>query len=222
MTGPVWVRWLFAVVFGVLALASAARWVASRRGGRAGRAFDQASVTAHGLGAVGMAVMFVPVATPFPPLWWAAVFGAHSAWLARHGCGRRGAAGVPATPASQRSRLFTHVCSGLVMALMFAVMPRNGLSGSGLAHAGHLAAASPVFAAIGWAAAVYFLAHALRCGFRVVVDPVASPRIQPASSEASPGASSGAQSLAIAGHHAELPVRLVMGLGMFYMLLTML
>jgi hypothetical protein len=110
------------------------------------------------------------------------------------------------------------VVAGVVMAGMFATLPADGLSGSGESHAGHLAASSSVFAVAGWLALAYFLGQAAVCGVGVAVprhepEP-ACPRRRDSALAACVGVLTAAR--------VDLPVRLFMGLGMSYMLLTML
>jgi hypothetical protein len=212
MTGPTWARWAFALIFAGMAVYCGARLLTDRRSAGAARGPDErAADSAHLLMASGMAVMFLPVATPAPPLWWAVGFGLHGAWLAAR-------VGWPAWASRSltgvlrgRGHLITHLLASAVMCVMFAVLPADGLSGSGVSHAGHLAASSTAFAVAGWLSAAYFLGHALHCGVRVAV-----PR-HPATPQAS---GHGALALTLAG--TDLPLRLVMGVGMSYMLLTML
>ena len=57
------------------------------------------------------------------------------------------------------------------MALSFAAMPPDGLSGSAMSHAGEVGAAGSVFAAVSWPVAAYFLAHVLWCGVQLAAPP---------------------------------------------------
>ncbi|MBV9315808.1 MAG: DUF5134 domain-containing protein [Pseudonocardia sp.] len=211
MTGPEWARWMFALLFGCLGVGCLACWVktvqASRGADPAREPICPMDTSAHVLMAAGMVVMFLPAATSIPPLWWAVAFGLHSLWLAARTLRKtRTTSGQPAGwPLGARRaeglHLGGHTLAGAVMAFMFAVMPPNALSGVGQVHAGHLAT-NTVVAIVGWSSAAYFLAYGLRCGIRVATasSRIAAPR----------------------GTHTELSLRMVMGVGMSYMLLTML
>lgn len=203
MVGPAWARWVFALVFAGIALYRVARLVMAGRDGAGGTTGGLVSDLAPGVMAVGMAVMFVPVPTPVPPVYWAAVFGVLGAWLVA--CLFRPA---PHIGRAGRTHLVSHLVGAVAMAVMFASLPADGLSTPGQSHAGHLAADSSVFAVLGWCAAGYFLAHAVCCGIRV-----ATPRPSTEPARARRGA---------IPNGSDLPLRLVMGLGMSYMLLVML
>jgi hypothetical protein len=215
MTGPLWARWIFGLLSLGSAVCSAVRlWLDRRGAGTRLTADERAATSAHLLMGAGMGVMFLPVATPIPSLWWAVFFGVHSAWLVP----RFAAAGPGSLLRSGRAHLGAHVVAGVVMAAMFAALPAGGLSGSGESHAGHLAASSPVFAVAGWLALAYFLGQAAVCGVGVAVprhepEP-ACPRRRDSALAACVGVLTAAR--------VDLPVRLFMGLGMSYMLLTML
>jgi hypothetical protein len=216
MTGPTWARWAFALIFiGMGAYCGARLWATRRTDGVAGGPGGRAADSAHLVMAAGMVVMFLPVATPVPPRWWAVAFGLHAAWLAVRAAWPPGASRSWAGMPRERAHLVTHVLASAVMCAMFAVLPADGLSGAGVSHAGHLAAASTAFAVAGWLSAAYFLGHALHCGVRVAVPrpPGAAHRV---------GTASGRGELALPLAGTDLPLRLVMGVGMSYMLLTML
>jgi len=183
MSAALLARWAFALLFGALAVRHVAcaprpAWFGAPR-----RFGDPRCAWSHALTAAGMVAMFLPLARPVPHWWWAAGFALNAAWLAG-----RIALG------SDRGALLVRAAEATVMSVMFAVMP------AALAepHAGHLAAARPAFAVLGWLAAAGFLAHALRCGVRVAAG--AADRA---------GGTEGA-------------ARMVMSVGMTYMLLAML
>jgi hypothetical protein len=220
MAGPIWARWVFALLFAGVGVCCVARLLAARRvpGATAG-GDDPSMKVAELLMAVGMTAMFLPVATPIPPRWWAAVFAADTAWLGFRilrpprdaGAFTVGRGGL----LRGRSHVVTHVLAGLTMACMFAALPADGLSGSGLSHIGHLSASSAVFAVVGWLAAAYFLGHAVWCGIRVAVS----------APEHSPGALGGAAPrgvVTLVGAQMSRPLGLIMDIGMSYMLMTML
>jgi Domain of unknown function (DUF5134) len=225
MAGPNWARWVFALLFAAIAVHCALRLLLAHRSpsGTALSPIERTVVVAHLAMAAGMTVMFAPVATPVAPSWWAWGFGAHTAWLAtrvpgpardrtRHGGGLSG-----------RAHLLTHVLAAGVMTYLFAAMPADGLSGTGISHAGHLAAASTVFAVFGWLAATYFLTDTVWSGIRIATHAPRPPH-SGAGAPAPLGRRSGvlARAVAAATGGVDGPLRLVMGLGMSYMLLTML
>ena len=215
MAGPLWARWVFAVLFAATGVFCLAGMLVAWRAPSATKMSDgAASDTAHLLMALGMFVMFVPLATPIPPAYWAGVIGAHSVWLgfrlfrtfrneARDGRSRLG-----------KAHLGTHIVAGAVMAYFFTTLPADGLSGSDQAHLGHVVESNVVFTTVGWLAAMYFVGHAMRCGIRIVVPvPV---RARPRGHEPIGGVST------CPAVQTDLSLRLVMALGMSYMLLTML
>jgi hypothetical protein len=155
--------------------------------------------------ATGMCVMFLPVAVPVPPLLWSAVFAVNTLWLASR---------VLTSP--ERALLVEPALCAAVMTAMFLVMPSSGVAGSigptgsAVSHAGHLAMVDPGLAAAGWVAAAGFLALAVRSGVRIAT--VGGP----ATAAGGPPVAAGS------GAADGLPMRLVMAMGMAYMLLTML
>jgi hypothetical protein len=192
MTGPLWPRLAFGLLFGALAVrhlncAPRPAWLGTPR-----RFGDPRCAWSHALMAAGMVAMFLPGADPLPGWCWTAAFAANAGWL-----------GTRIVTGPDRGPLLAPATAAAVMSAMFALMPAAS-SGprpgqlAATAHAGHLAAANPAFAVLGWLAAVGFLAYALRCGVRVAA--------------AAPGRHGAAEGTA----------RLVMGLGMTYMLLGML
>jgi Domain of unknown function (DUF5134) len=192
MTGPLWPRLAFALLLGALAVRHLG---CARRPARLGilrRFGDPRCAWSHALMAAGMVAMFLPTTDPLPGWCWTAAFAANAGWL-----GTRIAIGP------DRGPMLAPATGAAVMSAMFALMPAEPSVPSpgqpaATAHAGHLAGANPAFGVLGWLAAVGFLVYTLRCGMRVAAGK--------------------------AGPHggAEGTVRLVMGLGMTYMLLGVL
>lgn len=205
VSGPLWARWVFALAFAGIGLHCALRLLGNRfpalaaDRGRDGR--DPWGDLAHLIMSAGMVVMFLPAPTPIPPAWWAVLFGVQAVWFAVRLV--RGGRPVGFPGGGHPATCTTHLISSVVMAGMFAVLPPDGLSGAAVSHAGHLGASGYLAAAAGWAALVYFLAQSLVCGVRV-----AAAHPERTASTAHAG--------------GELAVRLLMGFGTSYMLLTML
>ena len=207
MAGPMWARWFFAALFAVLGVCCAVRLVLAVRGQRHVVGTPDTE-TAHILMSAGMTAMFLPVATPVPPAWWAAAFGVDAAWLLL----RLARSGRPLVPGGAVAE---HAVPALVMAVvmagMFAAMPADALSGSGVDHAGHLASTHPWFAVLGWLAVGWFLVHTAR---------VAVHGFRPHTGGSPAGAAAPALTRAAAA--LSRPLGMSMGVGMAYMLLTML
>ncbi len=219
MSGPIWARWVFALLFARVEVCCVARLLAARRvPGATTGGDDRSTNVAELLMAAGMTAMFLPVATPIPPRWWAVVFAADTAWLAFRILRPPRDAGAFTVSRGGllrgRSHVVTHVLAGLTMVAMFAALPPDGLSGSGLSHIGHLSA-SAAFAVVGWLAAAYFLGHAMWCGIQVTVS-------APQHSPGAPGRASPNGVVTLLGAQVSGPLGLIMGIGMSYMLMTML
>lgn len=204
MTGPLWARWLFVLLFAATGIYCMVRLLLVRRMQFAGRTPDNASADfAHLLMSAGMIVMFAPMPTPIPPGVWSVGFGAHSAWLLgsrlvwpfRNEVARLGRM-------RDKAHLITHVAAGAVMAYAFAIMPADMWATSDQSHLAHQSEPSVVFPVVGWLATAYFFGHAMRCGIHVAVPEPMRRRV--------------------GVHGPEASMRMVMGLGMSYMLLTML
>ncbi|HEX4246625.1 MAG TPA: DUF5134 domain-containing protein [Pseudonocardia sp.] len=219
MAGPDWARWVFALVFAAIGVHCAVRLGAHRASRTALSSGERTVAAAHLVMAAGMTVMFVPVATPVPPVWWAWGFGVHTAWLGVHIVRSAPPHTAGGGVLAGRGHLLSHVLAAAVMTFLFAAMPADALSGAGISHAGHLAATSAVFAVVGWLAAAYFLVDMVHAGVRVAAAPPGQHALGPA-----PGAPTARPGgvLGLLTARADLPLRVVMGLGMSYMLLTML
>ncbi|MCW2720395.1 DUF5134 domain-containing protein [Pseudonocardia sp.] len=210
MAGPMWARWLFAALFAVLGVCCAVRLALVVRRQRHGAGTPDTE-TAHILMAAGMTAMFLPVATPVPPSWWASAFAVDAAWLGLRLARPRRDLRAPS------AALLEHVVAAAVMAGMFAAMPSDALSGSGLDHAGHLSSTHEWFAVLGWLAVVYFLARTAWAA----VQGFLPHRIEDAPDVVAGMTGSGAV-VTRAAAALTRPLRLIMGVGMAYMLLTML
>jgi hypothetical protein len=215
MAGPLWARWVFAVLFAATGVFCLARVFVAWRAPSTTKISDGvATDTAHLLMALGMFVMFVPLPTPIPPAYWAGVIGTHSVWLCSHlfRTFRNEARDVMSL--LRKAHLGTHIVAGAVMAYFFSTLPADGLSGSDQAHLSHIVESNVVFTTVGWLAAMYFVGHAMRCGIRIVVPvPV---RARPRGHEPTGGVAT------CPAAQTDLSLGLVTALGMSYMLLTML
>ena len=204
MAGPLWARWLFALLFAAIGIYCMVRLLLVRRTSPAGRTPDDTAANfAHLLMSAGMIVMFAPIPTPIPPGLWSVGFGAHSAWLLGSRVlwpFRTEAAGLAGLRG--KAHLITHVVAGAVMAYAFAIMSADMWATSNQSHLAHHADSSVVFPVVGWLATAYFFGHAMRCGIHVVIPEPMRRRV--------------------GVHGPDVSMRLVMGLGMSYMLLTML
>ena len=213
MAGPLWVRWLLALAYLGLAAYCLARLLprGTHRDAVAHRACNDGS---HGLMAGGMAAMFAPVVTPIPAVCWAVVFAAHTGWLGVRLVRTAVTTGGGGGWRDGRAHLVPHLLAGGVMTAAFAAMPSGSSAAevSHLGHLGHLGAAGPLFALVVWAAAGGWLAQAVRCGVRMALIGDQVPEPQPAGPTVHP---------ARRGTEAELPLRVAMGLGMSFMLITM-
>jgi uncharacterized protein DUF5134 len=195
MTGPEWVNWLFAALFGLVALYSAVQLFAARAAPG-----DRVRRGAHLVMALGMLVMFLPSADPLPPLVWTGVFVLVGAWLGAEVL-RTGAAG---THPPDRGHQIHLVISMAAMVYMFATMTSAAADPAAAAGSGHHHGGDGVnLIAVNIALTGYFLLHALWSGARLV----------------RPALLSTTEGVAVTAVAGRLPdaCHLVMGLGMGYM-----
>jgi hypothetical protein len=213
VAGAVWVSWVFAAVFAGMALFFAVRLLASST--------DPSSADAsHGVMSLGMAAMFWPwgnpvQGNPVPALYWQVLFGMAAAWFAVRLL-RRGArsATIPQS-GSERGDLH-HVLGSLAMVYMLAAVPAV----HGVAHGMHMPGMSvPGIAlpALAWALVGYFLVSAVWLSARLV-EPVSTVAASRAGAVLLDGGPRGV----ITSPHLVGSCRVVMGIGMSYMLVTML
>ncbi|MGH3777767.1 MAG: DUF5134 domain-containing protein [Pseudonocardiaceae bacterium] len=187
---------VFAAVFAGLALYFVVRLFASRRGATEGNN-DPIADASHGVMSAGMAAMFWPWGNPVPALYWQVLFSMAAAWFAVR-LFRRGA---------RSATILHHVLGNLAMVYMLAAVP----AGHGAAHSAHLPGSAPGIAlpVLAWAFVAYFLVFAVWSGARFV---------EPASTASlGDGPRDVVTSLHLLGSS-----HIVMGIGMSYMLVTML
>ena len=177
--------------------------LASRDGQAGGCCSDRSADVSHLVMCAGMAAMFLPSLDPLPPMAWIAVFGATAAWFAVRAVRRK-------AWTERRPEEFHHVFGSLAMVYMFAAMPGSGpmagMEMSGMAGMDmESGLAIPVLA---WVFAVYFLAHTVRLGATLIETPGAGAALA--------GPRQIAMSAPVLGS-----CRVVMGVGMGYMLVAM-
>lgn len=216
-----WVRWVFAGVFVAVALLCVVRLLTSRRdASRVGCSTDRSSDASHGVMSLGMAAMFWPwgnpaQGNPVPALYWQVLFGITAGWFAvRLLRGVRSAA--IQQPGSGVGADLHHVLGSLAMVYMLAAVP----AGHGMAHGmdmpgmGSSGIALPVLA---WVLVAYFLVFAVRLGAQLA-EPVS---IVAATSTGAAVLGDGPRGV-VTSPHLLGSCRVVMGIGMSYMLVTML
>lgn len=236
MSGQLWLRWAFALISVGVAAHCGVRLMSDGRitlfGGLSGHGFgtgegscpvsDRPGDLAHLMMSLGMVAMFLPLPIPLAPSWWAVLFGTQTALLLV----RSVIPGSESTKGSGRRRIpnvhgcGSHLVASAAMSGMFAVLPPDGLSGRAVAHAGHLSASSPAVAMVGWAALIYFLAEALICGVRVSTP--APGAVTPVDVGIATAHAAGRAEVDQIRDGGSGAVRLLMSVGMSYMLLTML
>jgi hypothetical protein len=222
VAGAEWMSWIFAAVFAGVALFFAVRLLTSRRAaaGSGGSTdpsnTDPSADASHGVMSLGMAAMFWPWGNPVPVLYWQVLFGMVAAWFAARLL-RRGArsATIPQPGPGQGADLH-HVLGSVAMVYMLAAVP----AGRGLAHSTHMPGISgPGIAlpALAWAFVGYFLVSTVWLGARLV-EPVRTVAASCAGAVLLGGGPRGV----LTSSHLVGSCRVVMGIGMSYMLVTML
>ncbi|HEY2766286.1 MAG TPA: DUF5134 domain-containing protein [Pseudonocardiaceae bacterium] len=230
MAGVVWVRWGFVVVLVGVAVLCAARLLI-RRGDDSGIGCgtDRIADASHGVMSLGMAAMFLPWGNPVPALYWELVFSVIAGYFAVRMARRRMR---PATVREPGTDLH-HVVGSLAMVYMLAAVPAGhtvtghtvtgysmagmsmaGMDMTGMSSAGM--ASGIALPGLAWVLVVYFLVFAVRLGARLI-DPVRTP----APAGAGAGPASGPREV-VSSPHLLGSCLIFMGIGMSYMLVTML
>ncbi|MDQ4092650.1 MAG: DUF5134 domain-containing protein [Actinomycetota bacterium] len=205
---------LCAALFAGLALLFGARLLAFRQdtsgdGGSTDRGVD----ASHGVMSLGMAAMFWPWSNPIPALFWQVLFSIMAAWFAVRLL-RRGVQPVTIPqPGPDRAADLHHVLGSLAMVYMLAGIP----AGQHTAHGTEVAGPGIALPVLAWTFVAYFLVFAVWLGARLV-KPVNTVAVT-ATGAALLG--DGPRSVA-ASPHLLGSSRIVMGIGMSYMLVTML
>jgi Domain of unknown function (DUF5134) len=206
----------FAAMFAGMALFFAVRLLAFRRdASRGGWNADRSADASHGVMSLGMTAMFWPWGNPLPALYWQVLFGMTAAGFAVRLL-RRGVRPVTIPqPGPGRGAELHHVLGNLAMVYMLAAVP----AGHGLAHSTHVPGISgPGIAlpALAWALVGYFLVSAVWLGARLV-EPVRTAAATSAGAVLLGGPRGVVTSPQLVGS-----CQVVMGIGMSYMLVTML
>lgn len=160
----------------------------------------------RGVMSLGMVAMMVPQLDPLPRLWWQVLFGLMAGHIALRLIRRR------RSTSAARSDLGGHhelhlVVGALAMIYMVAAMP----AGHDMAHGMHTAAMNSTgsaLPALSWAFVVYFLVFVVRLSAQLAVPVSGAAASTPRSMLVSP--------------HLSGSSEVVMGIGMSYMLVTML
>ena len=233
MVGVVWVRWVFVAVFVGVAVLCVARLLA-RRGDDSGSGCgtDRIADASHGVMSLGMAAMFLPWGNPVPALYWELVFGVIAGYFAVRMARRRMRPAAAREPGTD----LHHVVGSLAMVYMLAALPAGhtmtdhtmtdhtmtgysmtGMSMTGMDMTGMSSAVSGIaLPGLAWVLVVYFLVFAVRLGARLI-DPVRTPA--PACAGAGPAR--GPREV-VSSPHLLGSCLIFMGIGMSYMLVTML
>lgn len=193
MAGDGWVRWVFAAMFLATSLLYLARLVLAR-GGERGADASRAVMS------LGMVAMLAPWLDPLPRLGWQVLFAGAAACVTARLIRRRVTSPPPPAHARHEAHL---VVGGVAMVYMLSAMP----AGHHMSAAMDLAPTGLALPALAWVFVGYFLVFVVWLGTRLAVAlPAPAPR--PVLSVGSP------QLLGC--------TEVVMGIGMSYMLLSML
>jgi hypothetical protein len=203
VAGAEWARWVFAGMFAALTVFYVIRLLASGRDALAHSRGHRTVELSRGVMSLGMVAMLVPWLDPLPRLCWQVLFGLVAGHIAMRLI-RRGAA------RASRRELDTHhelhlVVGALAMVYMFAVMPTGQHMAHSMDTAG-VASTGLAVPALTWVLVAYFLVFVVRLSARLAL-PVNTP--VPADD-------------VVVSPHLLGSSEVVMGIGMSYMLMTML
>lgn len=220
MAGAEWVRWAFAAMFAALTVYYVIRLFVSDPGTSAADSCRHRGVdVSRGVMSSGMVVMLVPWLDPLPRLCWQLLFGLAAGYIAVRLIRRALTATVrpPAGRTAGHHELHLLV-GGVAMVYMFALMPAgvpNDMAdhmGMGQAGVDGLALSLLTWTFIG-----YFVVFVMRLAVRLAV-PV-NTLAGTSAGAALPGGGPGG---VVVSPHLLGSTEVVMGIGMSYMLLTML
>jgi hypothetical protein len=203
VTGAEWARWVFAGMFTVLTVFYVIRLIAPRRDVFAHSGGDRTVDVSRGVMSLGMVAMLVPWLDPLPRLCWQVVFGLVAGHIAMRLI-RRGAARASRRELGAHHELHL-VIGALAMVYMFAVMPagEHPAHSMDMAGVGSTGLAVP---ALTWVLVAYFLVFVVRLSTRLAL-PVNT--LVPADGM-------------VVSPHLLGSSEVIMGIGMSYMLMTML
>ncbi len=230
MGGAEWVRWIFAGMFAAVTVFYAIRLFASDSGTPAGNGGCHPGVdSSRAVMSLGMVAMMVPWIDPLPRLCWQLLFGLAAGYIAVRLIRR----GLRATRLSPTGPMVGHhelhlLVGGMAMVYMFAVMPAgHGPAqdpGAGvpqdmahhmdMAQVGLSGLAAPFLT---WTFVGYFVIFVVRLAARLAV-----PVNILAGLAVSPALPGGGPRGVVVSPHLLGSTEVVMGIGMSYMLLTML
>jgi hypothetical protein len=236
--GAEWVRWVFAGMFAALTAFYVIRLFASDSGTSAGNSGCNRGVdSSRGVMSLGMVAMMLPWIDPLPRVGWQLLFGVAAGYIAVRLI-RRGLRATrlsPAEPMPGHHELHLLV-GGVAMMYMFAVMPAGPDPGAGVPQntgagvpqdmdAGvphHMDMAPLGFSGLAlpfltWIFVGYFVIFVVRLAVRLAV-----PVNMLAGMAAGPALPGGGPRGVVVSPHLLGSTEVVMGIGMSYMLLTML
>jgi len=163
---------------------------------------------------LGMAAMFWPWGNPVPPLYWEVIFSVAAGWFAVRLLRRRLRPATAQQPGMTDSNDLHHVLSNGAMIYMVAGVPGAHYMAPGI-HTAEMGSSGIALPVLAWAFAAYFLVYSVWLGARLM-EPVS---VVAANSVA---ALHGGLRGLITSPHLFGSGLLVKGLGMNYMLVTML
>jgi hypothetical protein len=205
VAGAEWARWVFAGMFAALTVFSVIRLCAARHDTVAYRSGDRTVDLSRGVMSLGMAAMLVPWLDPLPRLCWQVLFGLVAGHIAVRLI-RRGARAAPISGREQGIRHELHLVVGAAaMVYMFAVMPAGPHRAQGMNVVG-MSSTSSAIPALNWVLVVYFLVFVVRLSARLTLR---VNTLVPADG-------------VVVSPHLLGSSEVVMGIGMSYMLMTML
>jgi hypothetical protein len=206
VAGADWARWVFAGMFAALTVFYVVRLFTPRQDASAHSSGDRTVDLSRAVMGLGMVAMLVPWLDPLPPLCWQVIFGL----VAGHIAVRLIQRGARAARASQREPRTHHelhlVVGALAMVYMFAVMPAEQHLASGMGMTTGLA-----MPALTWVLVAYFLVFVVRLSARLAIPVTALPWNTTVPSDG-----------VVTSRHLLGSSEVIMGIGMSYMLMTML
>jgi Domain of unknown function (DUF5134) len=219
VAGVTWVRWVFAAMFATLTLFSVVRLIAAGRDDPAWGGTAEASVdVSRGVMSLGMVAMVVPWVDPLPRLYWQVLFGVAAGHIVVRLI-RRSMRSAPVPGPGLGGHHELHLVIGsLAMVYMLAAMPAGHRMAEPSEHMdmagmGATGLALPILT---WSFIGYFLVFVVWLGSRLAV-PAGTLATTPTGA-----ALGGGPRRVVISPHLLGSSEVVMGIGMSYMLMTML